>query len=74
MILKDHSEIESESDRSKDDEMPLLDNCSDRDVKYLIEGELLWIWYVFNVQIKKYDVKQQRDNIFHIICHISNKV
>jgi hypothetical protein len=54
--------------------MPLLDNCSDKDVKYLVEGELLWIWYVFNVQIKKYDVKQQRDNIFHIICHISNKV
>jgi len=41
MILKDHSEIESESDISKDDEMPLLDNCSYRVVKYLVEGELL---------------------------------
>jgi hypothetical protein len=74
MTLKDHDEIESESDRSKEDEKPPLKGYNDEDVEYLVEGESLVIRSAFKVQIKEYDVEQQRKNIFHTRCHIHNKV
>jgi hypothetical protein len=65
MTLKDYDEIESESDRSKEDEMPPLKDYNDEDVEYLVEGESLVIKGAFKVQIKEYDVEQQMKNIFH---------
>lgn len=65
MTLKDYDEIESENDRSKEDEMPPLKDYNDEDVEYLVEGESLVIKGAFKVQIKEYDVEQQMKNIFH---------
>jgi hypothetical protein len=65
MTLNDYDEIESESDRSKEDEMPPLKDYNDEDVEYLVEGESLVIRGAFKVQIKEYDVEQQIKNIFH---------
>jgi len=65
MTLKDYDEIEFESDRSKEDEMPPLKDYNDEDVEYLVEGESLVIRGAFKVQIKEYDVEQQIKNIFH---------
>jgi hypothetical protein len=53
--------------------VPLKD-VSDMDIKYLIEGESLVIERVFNIQVKKDDLEQQRKNIFHTRCHSSNKI
>ena len=65
MTLNDYDEIESESDRSKEDEMPPLKYYNDEDVEYLVEGESLVIRGAFKVQIKEYDVEQQIKYIFH---------
>jgi hypothetical protein len=73
MILKDHKKIESRSDRSDDDEGPPLKDCSDVEIAYSVEREALIIRCVLIIQVKE-DVDKQRDNIFHIRCHIQNKV
>jgi hypothetical protein len=57
MIVK-HGEIESESDKSNIDEMPLLEDCSDVEIVYSVEGEALVITYVLNAQVKEDDVDQ----------------
>jgi hypothetical protein len=38
MITKDNREVESESDKSKSEEMPYLVNYSDEKIAYLVEG------------------------------------
>jgi hypothetical protein len=65
MILKDHDDIEYESDRFEEDEMPPFKYYSDEDVEYSVEGEYLDITHTHNVQIKKDDVEQQMTNIFY---------
>ena len=42
-------------------------------VEYPIIGDLLVARRTLNVQVKE-DEEVQRDNIFHIRCHIENKV
>jgi len=41
MILKDHNDIEYESDRFEEDGMPPFKYYSDGDVEYSVEGEYL---------------------------------
>jgi hypothetical protein len=55
MILKDHSEIEYESERSKDDKMPPLKDFNE-EVAYPIEGETLDIRYKLHVRVNKDDI------------------
>jgi hypothetical protein len=74
MITKDNGEVESESDKSESEEMPHLVNYSDEEIAYPVEGEALVIRRALNMQIKKDDADQQRENIFHTRCHIQNKV
>ena len=49
MTLMDYDEIESESDRSKEDEIPPLKDYNDEDVEYLVDGESLVIRGAFKV-------------------------
>jgi hypothetical protein len=69
MLTRDNGEVESESE-----EMPPLVDCSDEEIAYPVEGEALVIRCALNIQIKKDDVDQQRQNIFHTRCHIQNNV
>jgi hypothetical protein len=73
MLTRDNGEVESESDKSKSEEMPPLVDCSDEEIAYPVEGEALVIRRALNMQIKEDDVDQQRENIFHTRCHIQNK-
>jgi hypothetical protein len=54
MILKDHGEIESKSDRYNDDEVPPLKDCSDVKIAYQIEVEVLVIRHGLNVHVKSF--------------------
>ena len=74
MLTRDNREVESESDKSKSEEIPPLMDCSDEKITYFVKGESLFIRHVLNMQIKEDDVDQQRENIFHTRCHIQNKV
>jgi hypothetical protein len=72
IILQDHREVKTESNNS-DDETLLIEDVSDGDVEYSVEGEFLVIRCALNVQIKK-DLEHQRENIFHTRFHIRNKI
>ena len=74
MLTRDNGEVESESDKFESEEMPPLVDCSDEEIAYPIEGEVVVIRRALNMQIKEEDVDQQRENIFHTRCHIQNKV
>ena len=74
MILEGHKEIECESDKSDDDKVPPLKDCSDVEITYPIKREVLVIRRVLNMQVKEDDIDQQRENIFHTWCHIQNKI
>jgi len=50
-----------------------LKDIGDDDVEYLVEGESLVIRQALNAQVKYDDLEQQKENIFHIRCHISNE-
>ena len=54
--------------------MPPLDDTSDVDLEFPVEGEALVTRCVLSTQVKEDDVKQQHENIFHIRCHVNNKV
>ena len=64
-------EIESEEDN---DQMPSLEDACDDNVEYPVEGESLVARRALSSQVKKDDMEQQRENIFHTRCHINNKV
>lgn len=51
--------------------LPTLKDTSD--VKYSVDGELLVVRRALRVQVKE-DEKIQCENIFHINCHVNNKV
>ncbi|GLU12626.1 hypothetical protein SLE2022_292900 [Rubroshorea leprosula] len=71
MILKEDREIETEGE-SDDESMPPLEDANDG-VEYAVDGELLVTRRALNVQAKEYD-EVQHDNIFHMRCHVKNKV
>ncbi|GKV11636.1 hypothetical protein SLEP1_g22876 [Rubroshorea leprosula] len=71
MILREDGEIETE-DESDDDSMPPLEDADDG-LEYAVDGELLVTRRALNVQAKE-DDEVQRDNIFHMRCHVKNKI
>ena len=73
MIAHVDGEVETKSE-GDDDQMPILEDVCDNDVEYPVEGESLVARHALCAQVKKDDMKQQRDNIFHTRCHINNKV
>jgi len=72
MVIRKHGDMKSKIDKSKENEMPPLEDYSD--VEYPTDGKILVIRRTFNVQIQKDNVKQQMKNIFHTRCHINNRV
>lgn len=56
---------------SNDESLPTLEDTSD--VKYSVDGELLVVRRALSVQVKQ-DENIQCENIFHINCHVNNKV
>ena len=70
MVSRDNIvESESEGDKSM-----VETEESDDEVEYTVEGEALVTRFVLNAQVKKDDMEQQRENIFHTCCLINNKV
>jgi hypothetical protein len=62
MVMREHREIESESNKSEDDKMLALKNYSD--VEYLINREVLVFKRSLNVQIKKDDVNKKKKRTY----------
>ncbi|KAJ9701225.1 hypothetical protein PVL29_006532 [Vitis rotundifolia] len=73
MIVRVDEEVETKSEED-DDQMPSLEDACDDKVEYLVEGESLVARHALSAQVKEDDMEQQRENIFHIRCHINNKV
>ena len=73
MIARIDGEVEIESE-GDDDQIPSLEDACDDNVEYPIEGESLVARRALSTQVKKDDLEQQRENIFHTRCHINNKV
>ncbi|XP_048227283.1 uncharacterized protein LOC125369308, partial [Ricinus communis] len=70
MILR-NGDIESESEGDSDDDMPSLEDCSDVECA---KGDNLVVQRTLSLQ-NKHDVhREQRENLFHTHCLISNKL
>ena len=54
--------------------MPPLDDTSDIDLEFPVEGEVLVTRLVLSAQVKEDDIEQQCENIFHTCCQVNNKV
>jgi hypothetical protein len=52
MLTRDNGEVEYESYKSESEEIPLLEDCSDEEIAYFVEGKTLVIRSVQNMQIK----------------------
>jgi hypothetical protein len=70
MITHVDGEVETES-KGDDDQMPPLEDTCDDDVEYPVEGESLVARCALSACVKKDDMEQQRQNIFHTRCHIN---
>jgi hypothetical protein len=57
IIARVDGEVETES-KGGDDQMPLLEDVCDDDVKYLVEGESLVARHALSAQVKEDDMKQ----------------
>ena len=73
MIAHIDGEVETKSE-GDDDQIPSLEDACDDNVEYPVEGESLVARRALSAQVKEDDMEQQRENIFHTRCHISNKV
>ena len=62
-------EIMTDSE-DKEELIPPLDDTSDVDLEYLLEGEALGTRHVLSTQVKEH----QHENIFHTHYHVINKV
>jgi hypothetical protein len=63
-IARVDGELETESE-GDDDQIQILEDVCDDDVKYPVEGESLVARRALNAQVKEDDMEQQRENIFH---------
>ena len=68
--MRDNGEIETDNE-SDCDSMPSLEDANDEE--YVVQGELMVARRALSVQAKE-DDEMQRDNVFHIRCHVQNKV
>ena len=73
MIMRVNRKVGKESE-SEDDQMLPLEDASDNNEDYAVEGELLVVRRALNVEIKEDDMEQQRQTIFHTRCHVNSKV
>ena len=62
------------TDNEEEEEpMPPLDDTSDIDLEFSVEGVALVTRLVLSAQVKEDDIEQQRENIFHTRSHVNNK-
>ena len=54
--------------------MALLDDTSDIDLVFSVEGEAFVTRRVLSAQVKEDDIEKHHENIFHTHCHVNNKV
>jgi hypothetical protein len=73
MVMKANNEVKTDEE-DEEEKMPPLDDADDVYVEYLVEGETLVVRRTLNMHVKVNDSKCQRENIFHMRCHIHNKV
>ncbi|XP_020958773.1 uncharacterized protein LOC110262652 [Arachis ipaensis] len=69
-------DIVSDSDHGDDSNhniMPLLEDCSDGDIEYVVHGESLVVRHTLNLQVKE-DSLEQCQNLFHTRCLVGGKV
>ena len=71
--MRDDGEVETEGESNENSMPPLKDDDEDR-VKYPVVGETLVVRHTKNAHIRKDDVREWQENIFHTSCHINNKV
>ena len=72
-MIRDDGDMESESDRFDCEGMPPLDNIDENELALPVTGSLV-IRRTLQVQIKKDESNQQRENILHTRCYIQSKV
>ena len=58
----------------EEESMAPLNDTSDTNLKYPVEGKALVTRHVLNTQVKEDGIEQQRENIFHTHHHVQNKV
>ena len=68
--MRDNGEIETDNELDCDS-IPSLEDVDDEE--YTVQGELMVARRALSVQANE-DDEVQRENIFHIRCHIQNKV
>ena len=72
-MIRDDGDMESESDRFDCEGMPPLDNIDENELALPVTGSLV-IRRTLQVQIKKDESNQQRENIFLSHYYVQSKV
>ena len=67
-------EIMTDSEEEEEEPMPPLNDTSDVDLEFPVEGEELVTRLVLSAQVKEDDIEQQHENIFPTTCHVNNRV
>ena len=67
-------EIVINSEEEEEEPMPSLDDKSDVDLEFPVEGKVLVTRCVLSALVKEDDIEHQRENIFHTRYHVNNKV
>ena len=60
--------------KEEEEPMPPLDDTSDIDLEFPVEGEALMTRRVLSAQVMEDDIEQQRESIFHTPCHVNDMV
>jgi len=73
IVMKVNNGVKTDGE-DEDEKMPPLEVADDVCVEYPVEGEALMVRRVMNMHVKVDDSGGQRDNIFHMRCHVHNKI
>jgi hypothetical protein len=71
MVMKANNKVETDGEDQKKKILSLEDDVC---VEYSVEGEALVVRRTLNMHVKVNDSEGQMENIFHIRCHVHNKV
>jgi hypothetical protein len=63
-------EILTNKEDSEKEEMPSLKDASDECIEYSVKGKTLVVKQTLNMHVKVGGLKVQRENIFHMRCHV----
>jgi hypothetical protein len=71
--MKTNNEVETDGE-DEEEKMPSLNDANDVCVEYPVEEEALVVRRALYMHVKVDDLEGQWENIFHMICHVHNKV